>query len=74
MKILYDEERDILYIDLAPGKKARETKPLNDDVFVDVGEDGGIVGIEIWRASVTVIEPLAKHIAEKARKALELVK
>jgi len=74
MKVLYDEEHDILYIDLAPDRKARETKPLNDDIFIDVGEDGDIVGIEIWRASETIIEPLARHIAEKARKALELIK
>ncbi len=32
----------------APGRRARETKPLNNDVFVDVGENEEIVVIKIW--------------------------
>jgi len=74
MRITYDDEHDILYIDLIPNKKAKETKPLNDNILIDLDENKNIIGIEIWQASAIIIEPLAKQIAEKARKALELIK
>ncbi|MDT7889902.1 MAG: DUF2283 domain-containing protein [Desulfurococcales archaeon] len=47
MEVLYDEKHDILYIDLVPDMKAKESKPLDDDIFIDIGEDGEIIGIEI---------------------------
>ena len=70
MKVRYDREHDILYIDLNPEKRAHDTQPLNDDIFVDLDEDNNIVGIEIWRATENIIEPIATEIAEKVRRAL----
>jgi uncharacterized protein YuzE len=69
VKIRYDSERDILYIDVAPGRKARDTQPLDDDILVDLDEEGNIVGVEVWNASKT-IEPV-EQLVEKARKLLE---
>ena len=70
VKVRYDREHDILYIDLNPEKRAHDTQPLNDDIFVDLDEDNNIVGIEIWRATENIIEPIATEIAEKVRRAL----
>ena len=35
VKVRYDREHDILYIDLNPEKRAHDTQPLNDDLFID---------------------------------------
>jgi len=70
VKVRYDREHDILYIDLNPEKRAHDTQPLNDDIFVDLDEDNNIVGIEIWRATENIIEPIATEIAEKVKRAL----
>jgi uncharacterized protein YuzE len=71
MRVRYDKRHGILYIDVAPGKKARETQPLNDDIFVDLDEEGNIVGIEIWNASENIVDALAEPLIEKVRKSLE---
>ena len=71
MKTRYDSKHDILYIDVAPSKKARDTQPLDDDIFVDLDEEGNIVGIEIWNATKNIVEPIAEQLIEKVRKSLE---
>jgi len=71
VKTRYDGKHDILYIDVAPGKKACDTQPLDDDIFVDLDEEGNIVGIEVWSASRNIAEPMAEQLLEKVRKALE---
>jgi uncharacterized protein YuzE len=71
MRVRYDKRHDILYIDVAPGKKARETQPLDDDIFVDLDEEGNIVGIEIWNASENIVDALAEPLIEKVKKSLE---
>jgi uncharacterized protein YuzE len=47
MKTKYDSEYDILYVDVVLDKKVHDTQPLNDDILVDLDEEGNIVGIEI---------------------------
>ena len=69
MKIRYDVERDILYIDVAPGRKARDTQPFDEDILVDLDDEGNIVGVEVWNASKT-IEPV-EQLVEKAKRLLE---
>ena len=61
MRTRYDSEHDILYIDVAPDKKAYDTQPLNDDILIDLDEEGNIVGIEIWQASKTLLSLLPKY-------------
>jgi len=51
MRTKYDSGHDILYIDVVPDKKVHGTQLLNDDILVDLDEEGNIVGIEIWQAS-----------------------
>ncbi|NHV98536.1 MAG: DUF2283 domain-containing protein [Thaumarchaeota archaeon] len=72
MRTRYDDEHDILYIDIAPDKKAYDTQPLNDDILVDFDEEGNIVGIEIWQASKNIVEPVAERLVEKVKKSLEV--
>ena len=69
MNIRYDVERYILYIDVAPGRKARDTQPFDDDILVDLDEEGGIVGVEVWNASKTI--EAVEQLVEKARRLLE---
>ncbi|NHW89130.1 MAG: DUF2283 domain-containing protein [Archaeoglobales archaeon] len=71
MRVSYDKRNDVLYIDVAPGKKALETRPLNDDIFVNLDEEGNIVGIEIWNASENIAEAMAEPLIEKVEKSLE---
>jgi len=66
MKVEYDDESNILYLKLREGKIA-ETRLLAEDVYVDVDENGDILGIEIWNASRNVIEELARVIAERIK-------
>jgi len=71
MRVRYDKRHDILYINVAPGKKARETQPLNDDIFVDLDEEGNIVGIEIWNASENIGDAQAEPLIEKLKNQLK---
>ena len=71
MKTRYDSKHDILYIDVVPSKKACDTQPLDDDIFVDLDEEGNIVGIEIWNATKNIVEPIAEQLIEKVRKSFE---
>lgn len=66
MKVEYDDESNILYLRLREGKIV-ETRLLAEDVYVDVDENGDILGIEIWNASRNIIEELARVIAEKVK-------
>jgi len=70
MKVEYDREADILYIRFRESKIV-DTRVLGDDVYVDVGEDGDFVGIEIWKASQNAILPLSKILAEELRATLK---
>jgi uncharacterized protein YuzE len=70
MKVEYDREADILYIRFRESKIVN-TRVLDDDVYVDVGEDGDFVGIEIWKASQNAILPLSRILSEELRVALK---
>ena len=50
MKLHYDQDTDSLYIDLsaAPSVDSRE---ISEDLVVDYGQDGRIVGLDIQHAS-----------------------
>ncbi|TGK00221.1 DUF2283 domain-containing protein [Leptospira langatensis] len=46
MKITYYPETDSIYIDLS-NRRSFETREINDDLNVDLDEDGRPVGIDI---------------------------
>jgi uncharacterized protein YuzE len=37
---------------------------LGEDAYIDIDKNGGLVGIEIWKASQNAILPISKEIAE----------
>lgn len=55
MNIHYNDRTDLLYIRLDDRKQDVVNKRVTDDLVVDVGEGGKIIGIEILDAS--------KHVA-----------
>ena len=67
----YDPEADILYILLREGP-VEDTVEVAEDVFVELDEKGEVIGIEIWRASKNVLEPLTQVIAEKIKQQLAI--
>lgn len=67
MKVDYDEKADILYIRLERNGKIIDTDMLDDEVLVDLDKNGKIVGIEVWRASKNITEPIAKVLTEKLK-------
>jgi len=50
MKISYDETVDALYISFIDEPKQVTTQRLSEDVAVDYGPDGEVVGIEVLAA------------------------
>ncbi|MDE2038126.1 MAG: DUF2283 domain-containing protein [Patescibacteria group bacterium] len=50
MKFNYDRVADAVYLNLNEGK-VKKTLEMKDDVIVDVGEKGKIIGIEILNFS-----------------------
>ena len=70
MRVEYDRGSDILYIKFRDSKIV-DTRMLGEDVYVDVGEDGNFVGIEIWKASQNAILPISKDLAEELKATLE---
>jgi uncharacterized protein YuzE len=51
MQIVYNDKTDLLYLRLDEWKQQVINKRLSEDIVLDIGEDGGIVGIEILDAS-----------------------
>ena len=39
----------------------------DEDIFMELGENGEVMGIEIWRASKNILEPISKTIASKIK-------
>ncbi len=62
MKVTYDQEADVLTIQLsrAPVEESDEDKP---GVILDYDKDGNIVGIEILNASKRMENPRALEYA-----------
>ena len=74
VKVDYDIENDILYIEFKENEKVADTIEIGDDIFADVGENGEILGIEIWNASKNIIEQIATQIEEIIEKHRKLKK
>jgi len=51
MQILYNTKTDLLYLRLDERKQPVINQRVTEDIALDVGEDGKIVGIEILDAS-----------------------
>ena len=51
MKIYYDDHSDLLYIRFEERKQELENKRVTEDIVLDIGDGGKIVGIEILDAS-----------------------
>jgi uncharacterized protein YuzE len=50
MRLSYDVETDSLYVDLSTSQSV-DSREISDDLVVDYGEDGRIVGLDIQHAS-----------------------
>ena len=51
MHVLYNDRTDPLYMRLDDRKQEVINKRVSEDVVLDIGEGGGIIGIEILDAS-----------------------
>ena len=51
MQILYDEQKDLLYLRLDDRKQELINQRVADNIVLDIGKDNRIVGIEILDAS-----------------------
>ncbi len=51
MQIHYNEKTDLLYFRLDDKPQSVSNKRVNEDIVLDLGEDGKIVAIEILDAS-----------------------
>jgi len=51
MNIAYNDKTDLLYLKLDDRKQDVINKRVSEDVVLDVGENGKIIGIEILDAS-----------------------
>ena len=50
MKISYDSKYDLLYIRMGKSRKVL-SKPVSEDITIDIDEKGKLVGIEVLSAS-----------------------
>jgi uncharacterized protein YuzE len=50
VRLSYDRSTDSLYIELRPSP-AKRTREIEEDVMLDLGEDGEPVGYDLQRAS-----------------------
>ena len=51
MQILYNDKTDLLYLRLDDRQQQVVNKRLSEDIVLDIGKDGKIVGIEFIDAS-----------------------
>jgi len=54
MNIVYNNKTDLLYIRIDDSKHEITNRRVSEDVVLDIGEDGKIVGIEIMDASKNI--------------------
>jgi uncharacterized protein YuzE len=64
MKVNYDPEADILYIVIKEGP-IKDTVEVEDEILIEIAEDESIAGIEIWKASKNILEPIAKELCRR---------
>jgi len=69
MKTRYDKSTDSLYVEVRPMPSSR-TVEIEEDIMLDVGEDGRPVGYDIQHAS-TKTEFIARLILEQEQAAAE---
>ena len=65
MKVVYDRETDTLMITLRD-ERIRESDEIRPGVIVDFGYDGGIVRLEVLRASTVVTKTTEMQFAVEA--------
>jgi uncharacterized protein YuzE len=70
MWVNYDSEADILYI-IIREDSIKDTVEADDDVLIEIAEDGNVAGIEIWNASKNLLEPITKVLSARIKKSLE---
>jgi len=61
MKVVYDPEADILYI-MIRDEKVKETRDLDEDIWIDINDRGEMVGIEIWQARKHIISEILEFL------------
>jgi len=61
MKVVYDPEADILYI-MIRDEKVKETRDLDEDIWIDINDKEEIVGIEIWQARKHIISEILEFL------------
>ena len=54
VKITYDDKADLLYLRFDERKQAVVNLRVTEDIVLDIGDSGKIIGIEILDASVHV--------------------
>jgi uncharacterized protein YuzE len=54
MNISYNDQTDLLYIRMADSKQDVVNQRVTDDVVLDIGTEGKIIGIEILDASKNI--------------------
>ena len=69
-KSWYDNETDILYIQVQEGSLA-DSREISEDIRFDFDEKGEILGIEIHHARTRVLEPISSEIAVLLEKSLQ---
>ena len=69
MKTRYDASTDSLYVEVRPLPSSR-TMELEEDIMLDIGEDGRPVGYDIQHAS-TKTEFIARLILQRDQAAAE---
>jgi uncharacterized protein YuzE len=69
MKTRYDKSTDSLYVEMRPLPSCR-TIEIEEDIMLDVGEDGRPVGYDIQHAS-TKAEFIARLVLEESQAAAE---
>jgi len=63
VNIRYDSEGDILYI-LSRKGSIKDTIEIADDVFLEIGENDEILGIEIWQIRKNIFPEILKYFEE----------
>ncbi len=68
MKVHYDPDVDILYL-IIRGGPIVDSKEVDEDVRVEFGRNGSIVGIEVSNARRNLARPLSEQIAKQLKAA-----
>ncbi len=66
IKVWFDEETDILYVSFKKGP-AVDSEEINNNVRVEYGKKGEIIGIEIHNVTKIVAKSLAAHLKKEVK-------